>query len=158
MQVLGVDIGRLWLWVFGLGIGLAALGGVLAAPMRSVNPEMGNVVLAEAFAVTVIGGLGSLVAPSWRGFSSASWSMTALFAPEMATIAMFAFMALVLLVRPQGLFGTGGGRRDLTIERRSGRRPVAAAPARFSRRAPLSIWRSWRCPSCCRRRRSRSTS
>src|SRR5690606_26438641 len=61
MRVLGVDIARVWLLVFGLGVGLTALGGVLAAPMRNVNPEMGSLVLAEAFVVTVIGGMGSLV-------------------------------------------------------------------------------------------------
>ncbi|WP_411904256.1 branched-chain amino acid ABC transporter permease [Methylorubrum thiocyanatum] len=109
LRVLGVDIQRLWLWVFGLGIALAALGGVLAAPMRSVNPEMGNVVLGEAFAVTVIGGMGSLMGSVVAGLLvGVVVSMTALFAPEMASIAMFAFMALVLLVRPQGLFGKPG--------------------------------------------------
>lgn len=109
LRVLGVDIQRLWLWVFALGIALAALGGVLAAPMRSVNPEMGNVVLGEAFAVTVIGGMGSLMGSVVAGLLvGIVVAMTALFAPEMASIAMFAFMALVLLVRPQGLFGKPG--------------------------------------------------
>ncbi|MBL8571142.1 MAG: branched-chain amino acid ABC transporter permease [Phreatobacter sp.] len=106
MRVLGVDIGKVWLMVFGLGIGLTALGGVLAAPMRSVNPEMGALVLAEAFVVTVIGGMGSLIGAVVAGLLvGVAVSMTALFAPEMATIVMFALMALVLLVRPQGLFG-----------------------------------------------------
>lgn len=106
MRVLGVDISKVWLAVFGLGIGLAALGGVLAGPMRSVNPEMGALVLAEAFVVTVIGGLGSLVGAIIAGLLvGVVISMTALFAPEMATIVMFALMAIVLLIRPQGLFG-----------------------------------------------------
>ncbi|MGL4285503.1 MAG: branched-chain amino acid ABC transporter permease [Phreatobacter sp.] len=111
MRVLGVDIGRLWLVVFGLGVGLTALGGVLSAPMRNVNPEMGSLVLAEAFVVTVIGGLGSLVGAVVAGLLvGIAVSLTALVAPEMATIVMFALMALVLLIRPQGLFGkTGGG-------------------------------------------------
>jgi branched-chain amino acid transport system permease protein len=109
LRVLGVDIERLWLWVFGLGIALAALGGVLAAPMRSVNPEMGNVVLSEAFAVTVIGGMGSLLGSVVAGLLvGIVVSMTALLAPEMASVSMFAFMAMVLLVRPQGLFGKPG--------------------------------------------------
>jgi branched-chain amino acid transport system permease protein len=109
LRVLGVNVERVWLWVFGLGIALAALGGVLAAPMRSVNPEMGNVVLSEAFAVTVIGGLGSLLGSVVAGLLvGVVVSMTALLAPEMSSIAMFAFMALVLLVRPQGLFGKPG--------------------------------------------------
>lgn len=106
MRVLGVDISKVWLAVFGLGVGLAALGGVLAGPMRSVNPEMGALVLAEAFVVTVIGGLGSLVGAIIAGLVvGVVISMTALFAPEMATIVMFALMAIVLLIRPQGLFG-----------------------------------------------------
>jgi branched-chain amino acid transport system permease protein len=106
MRVLGVDISKVWLAVFGVGVGLAALGGVLAGPMRSVNPEMGALVLAEAFVVTVIGGLGSLVGAIIAGLVvGVVISMTALFAPEMATIVMFALMAIVLLIRPQGLFG-----------------------------------------------------
>jgi branched-chain amino acid transport system permease protein len=106
MRVLGVDIGKVWLLVFGLGVGLASLGGVLSGPMRSVNPEMGSLVLAEAFVVTVIGGLGSLLGSIIAGLVvGIVISMTALFAPEMATIVMFALMALVLLIRPQGLFG-----------------------------------------------------
>jgi branched-chain amino acid transport system permease protein len=106
MKVLGVDISKVWLLVFGLGVGLASLGGVLSGPMRSVNPEMGALVLAEAFVVTVIGGLGSLVGSIIAGLLvGVVISMTALFAPEMATIVMFALMAVVLLIRPQGLFG-----------------------------------------------------
>lgn len=106
MRVLGVDISMVWLLVFGLGVGLAALGGVLSGPMRSVNPEMGSLVLAEAFVVTVIGGLGSLLGSIIAGLLvGIVISMTALFAPEMATMVMFALMALVLLIRPQGLFG-----------------------------------------------------
>ncbi|HEX6001888.1 MAG TPA: branched-chain amino acid ABC transporter permease [Hyphomicrobiaceae bacterium] len=106
MRVLGVDMRRLWLVVFGIGIGLTALGGVLATPMRNVSPEMGAIVLAEAFVVTVIGGLGSIAGAVVAGILvGIVVSMTSLFAPEMATISMFALMALVLLIRPQGLFG-----------------------------------------------------
>jgi branched-chain amino acid transport system permease protein len=109
MQVLGVDVRRLWLIVFGIGIGITALGGVLAAPMRNVSPEMGSIVLAEAFVVTVVGGMGSLVGAVVAGLLvGIVVSLTSLFAPEMATIAMFALMAIVLLVRPQGLFGKPG--------------------------------------------------
>lgn len=111
MRVLGVDIGKVWLLVFGLGVGLTALGGVLAAPMRTVNPEMGSLVLAEAFVVTVIGGMGSLVGSVVAGLVvGIAVSMTSLIAPEMAQIVMFALMAMILLVRPQGLFGKSGAR------------------------------------------------
>lgn len=106
MRVLGVDMRKLWFVVFGIGIGLTALGGVLAAPMRNVNPEMGALVLAEAFVVTVIGGLGSILGAVIAGMLvGVVVSLVSLFAPEMATISMFALMALVLLFRPQGLFG-----------------------------------------------------
>lgn len=109
MRVLGVDIGKVWLLVFGLGVGLTALGGVLAAPMRTVNPEMGSLVLAEAFVVTVIGGMGSLAGSVVAGLVvGIAVSMTSLIAPEMAQIVMFALMALILLIRPQGLFGKSG--------------------------------------------------
>ncbi len=106
MRVLGVNISKVWLLVFGVGVGLAALGGVLAGPMRTVNPEMGSLVLIEAFVVTVIGGLGSLLGSVVAGLLvGVAISMTALFAPELGTIVMFALMALILLVRPRGLFG-----------------------------------------------------
>jgi branched-chain amino acid transport system permease protein len=106
MRVLGVNISKVWLLVFGVGVGLAALGGVLAGPMRTVNPEMGSLVLIEAFVVTVIGGLGSLLGSVVAGLLvGVAISMTALFAPELGTIVMFALMALVLLIRPRGLFG-----------------------------------------------------
>ncbi len=109
MKVLGVDIGKLWLLVFGLGVAITAMGGVLAAPMRNVSPEMGSLVLAEAFVVTVIGGMGSLLGAVVAGLLvGITVSLTALFAPEMATIVMFALMAAILLIRPQGLFGRPG--------------------------------------------------
>jgi branched-chain amino acid transport system permease protein len=109
LSVLGVDVSRVFLLVFGLGTALAAFAGLLAAPMRSVNPEMGVAVLIEAFVVTVIGGMGSLLGGAVAGMLvGIVVSLTALWMPEMSTISMFALMALVLLVRPHGLFGRGG--------------------------------------------------
>ncbi len=108
LSILGLDIARVWLLVFGLGTGLAALAGLLAAPMRSVNPEMGVAVLVEAFVVTVIGGMGSLLGGAIAGLLvGIVVSLTALWMPQMSTISMFALMTLVLLIRPQGLFGRG---------------------------------------------------
>lgn len=108
LSILGIDVARVWTLVFGLGTGLAALAGLLAAPMRSVNPEMGVAVLVEAFVVTVIGGMGSLLGGAIAGMLvGIVVSMTALWMPEMSTISMFALMTLVLLIRPQGLFGRG---------------------------------------------------
>lgn len=111
LSILGIDVARVWLLVFGLGTGLAALAGLLAAPMRSVNPEMGVAVLVEAFVVTVIGGMGSLLGGAIAGMLvGIVVSLTALWMPEMSTISMFALMTLVLLIRPQGLFGRGAAR------------------------------------------------
>jgi ABC-type branched-subunit amino acid transport system permease subunit len=145
MRVLGVDIGRIWLIVFGIGAGLAALAGVLAAPMRTVNPEMGASVLSEAFVVTVIGGMGSLLGSVAAGLLvGIVISMTSLFAPEMATIAMFAFMALVLLVRPQGLFGAVGLSSAKWTEQRSSFEDYDS-PSAWARLASERI-AEWRAP------------
>lgn len=109
VRVLGVDVSRVWLVVFGMGTGLAGLAGLLAAPMRGVIPEMGVPVLVEAFVVTVVGGMGSLVGAAVAGLLvGVVVSMTALFAPGMTEVSIFVLMALVLLVRPQGLFGRAG--------------------------------------------------
>ena len=109
MRVLGVDISRVWLMVFGIGTGLAGVAGVLSAPMTSVIPDMGTSVLVEAFVVTVVGGMGSLLGAVVAGLMvGIIISMTALFYPELADLAMFILMAVVLLVRPQGLFGRKG--------------------------------------------------
>ncbi len=109
LRVLGVNVGRVWLLVFGLGAGLAGLAGVLAAPLQGVAPEMGIPVLAEAFVVTVVGGMGSLVGAVVAAMLvGITFAMMGLFAPEMAKVSIFALMAIVLLVRPQGLFGRPG--------------------------------------------------
>ena len=109
VRILGVDVARVWLIVFGLGTALAALAGVLAAPLQGVIPEMGGPILAEAFVVTVVGGMGSLVGAVLAGLLvGVVVSMTSLFAPEMSRVAIFALMAVVLLIKPQGFFGRAG--------------------------------------------------
>jgi len=109
LRVLGIDISRVWLTVFALGIAIAGIAGFLAAPMRSVTPEMGVPVLVEAFVVTVVGGMGSLLGAVVAGLLvGVVVSMTSLFSPEMGIVAMFALMALVLVVRPQGRVGRAG--------------------------------------------------
>jgi branched-chain amino acid transport system permease protein len=109
VRVLGVDVSRVWLVVFGMGTGIAGLAGVLAAPLQGVIPEMGSTILAEAFVVTVVGGMGSIGGAVIAGLLvGVVVSMTSLFAPEMAKVSIFALMALVLLVRPQGFFGRAG--------------------------------------------------
>lgn len=109
VRVLGVDVSRIWLIVFGVGTGIAALAGVLAAPMQGVSPEMGTSVLTVAFVVTVVGGMGSLMGAVVAGLLvGVVESMAVLFFPEAAKVSMFVIMAAVLLVRPQGLFGRPG--------------------------------------------------
>ena len=108
-RVLGVDISRVWLMVFGIGCAIAGLSGVLAAPTRAVNPEMGVHVLAESFVVTVVGGMGSLVGAVVAGLLvGVVFAMTSLFAPDLAELSIFVLMALVLLLRPQSMFGKAG--------------------------------------------------
>ena len=109
VRVLGIDIAKVWLMVFGLGTAIAGLSGVLAAPTRAVNPEMGIHVLAESFVVTVVGGMGSLPGAVLAGLLvGIVFSMTSLWAPAYAELSIFVLMALVLLVRPQGFFGKAG--------------------------------------------------
>ncbi len=109
VRVLGVDISRVWLIVFGLGTAIAGFAGLLAAPLQGVIPEMGSTILAEAFVVTVVGGMGSIGGAVLAGLLvGVVVSLTSLFAPEMAKVSIFALMAIVLIVRPQGFFGRAG--------------------------------------------------
>ncbi|GGM86113.1 branched-chain amino acid ABC transporter permease [Dactylosporangium sucinum] len=104
---LGIDVGRWIAPVFGFGVALAGLGGVLAAPMRAVHPLMGADLIIGVFAVVVIGGLGSVFGSVAAGFGIGllqAWSEA--YAPALlAQILIFLVMALVLLFRPAGLFG-----------------------------------------------------
>jgi branched-chain amino acid transport system permease protein len=109
VRVLGVDVSRVWLFVFGIGTAIAGLAGLLAAPLQGVIPEMGANILVEAFVVTVVGGMGSIGGAVIAGLLvGVVVSMTSLFAPEMAKVSIFALMAIVLLIRPQGFFGRAG--------------------------------------------------
>ena len=109
VRVLGIDVAKVWLLVFAIGTAIAGLAGALAAPTRAVNPEMGITVLAESFVVTVVGGMGSLPGAVVAGLLvGVVFSMTSLFAPDLAELSIFVLMALVLLVRPQGFFGKTG--------------------------------------------------
>lgn len=109
VRVLGIDVAKVWLLVFGLGTAIAGLSGVLAGPIRAVTPEMGIPVLVESFVVTVIGGMGSLAGAVVAGLLvGVVYSLTSLFAPDLAELSIFALMALVLLIRPQGFFGRAG--------------------------------------------------
>ncbi|MCW5852588.1 MAG: branched-chain amino acid ABC transporter permease [Anaerolineae bacterium] len=108
-RALGVNVDRWITPVFGFGIALAALGGVLAAPMYNVAPGMAEELIIVIFAVVVIGGLGSIVGAVAAGFAVGIISaVSAVFFPPLANTLVFILMALVLLWRPAGLFGTEG--------------------------------------------------
>ena len=109
VRALGLDLGRVWLLVFGIGAGLAGLAGILAGPMRPVYPEMGITMVIESFVVVVVGGMGSLLGAVVAGIIIGEVvSLTTFFAPKLSEIMVFVVMALVLLVRPSGLFGEAG--------------------------------------------------
>jgi branched-chain amino acid transport system permease protein len=109
VRALGIDLSRIWLLVFGIGTGLAGLAGILAGPMRGVYAEMGVTMVIESFVVIVVGGMGSLVGAVVAGLLMGQVvGLTTYFAPALAEIMVFIAMAVVLLVRPSGLFGEAG--------------------------------------------------
>ena len=106
-RALGVDVDRWITPMFGFGLGFAALAGVLAAPMRNVSPLMGSELIILTFAVVVIGGMGSIAGAIVAGFLVRLLSsVCAIFDPAVEGIVVFALMAVLLLVRPSGLFGS----------------------------------------------------
>ena len=106
MQAFGVNVPRMVTLTYGFGVALAAIGGVLAAPIYSVNPQMGSNLIIVVFAVVVIGGMGSILGSIVTGFGvGVVEGLTKVFYPEASNTVIFALMALVLLVKPAGLFG-----------------------------------------------------
>ena len=106
VQAFGVNVPRLISLTFAGGVALAALAGVLAAPLYSVNPGMGAELLDTVFAVVVIGGMGSIGGAVLTGFGlGVVEGFTDVFYPPGSAVAVFVVMAIVLLVRPAGLFG-----------------------------------------------------
>ena len=106
VQAFGVNVPRLISLTFAFGVGLAALAGVLAAPLYSVNPGMGAELLDTLFAVVVIGGMRSIRGPILTGFGlGVVEGFTDVFYPPGSAVAVFVVMAVVLLLRPAGLFG-----------------------------------------------------
>lgn len=106
VQALGINTSRLATLTFGFGVALAALAGVLAAPTTSVTPAMGSDIIITTFAVVVIGGMGSIGGSIITGFIvGLVAAIGAMVYPPVANTGVFILMALVLLVRPAGLFG-----------------------------------------------------
>ena len=106
VQAFGVNVPRMITLTYGFGVGLAALAGVLAAPIYQVNPLMGADLIIVVFAVVVIGGMGSILGSIITGFAlGVIEGLTKVFWPEASSTVIFVIMAIVLMVRPAGLFG-----------------------------------------------------
>jgi branched-chain amino acid transport system permease protein len=106
LGVLGVNVPRIYTLTFALGTALAALAGVLAAPMVSISPTMGSAITVEAFAVVVIGGLGSLPGSLLGAFIvGQAQAFGILLAPEISLMLLYILMAVTLVIRPSGLLG-----------------------------------------------------
>ena len=107
VQAFGINVPRMITLTYGFGVGLAALAGVMAAPVYQVSPQMGADLIIVVFAVVVIGGMGSILGSIVTGFGlGLIEGLTKVFYPEASSTVIFIIMAIVLLVRPAGLFGT----------------------------------------------------
>jgi branched-chain amino acid transport system permease protein len=106
VQAFGIDVPRMVTLTYGFGVGLAALAGVMAAPIYQVNPLMGANQIIVVFAVVVIGGMGSILGAILTGFGlGVIEGLTKVFYPEASNTVIFVIMVIVLLVKPAGLFG-----------------------------------------------------
>ena len=106
VQTFGINVPMMVMLTYGAGAALAALAGVLAAPIIQVNPLMGSNLIIVVFAVVVIGGMGSILGSVITGLAlGLVEGMTRVFYPEASSIVVFVVMVLVLMVRPAGLFG-----------------------------------------------------
>ncbi|HEX2654428.1 MAG TPA: branched-chain amino acid ABC transporter permease [Xanthobacteraceae bacterium] len=108
VRAFGINVPRMITLTYGFGVGLAALAGVMAAPIYNVNPQMGADLIIVVFAVVVIGGMGSIMGAIVTGFAlGVIEGLTKVFFPEASNTVIFVIMAIVLLIRPAGLFGRG---------------------------------------------------
>ena len=106
VQAFGINVPRMITLTYGFGVGLAALAGVFAAPIYQVSPQMGSSLIIVVFAVVVIGGMGSIMGSIVTGFGlGIIEGLTKYFYPEASNTVIFVIMAIVLMFRPQGLFG-----------------------------------------------------
>ncbi|MDE2419198.1 MAG: branched-chain amino acid ABC transporter permease [Burkholderiales bacterium] len=106
VQAFGINVPMMVMLTYGAGCGLAALAGVLAAPVIQINPLMGSNLIIVVFAVVVIGGMGSILGSILTGVAlGLVEGLTKVFYPEASSIVVFVIMAIVLMIRPAGLFG-----------------------------------------------------
>jgi branched-chain amino acid transport system permease protein len=107
VQAFGVNVPRMITLTYGFGVGLAGLAGVMAGPIYQISPQMGADLIIVVFAVVVIGGMGSIMGSIVTGFAlGVAEGLTKVFYPEASNTVIFIIMALVLMVKPAGLFGT----------------------------------------------------
>jgi branched-chain amino acid transport system permease protein len=107
VQAFGINVPRMITLTYGFGVALAALAGVMAAPIYQVSPQMGADLIIVVFAVVVIGGMGSIMGSIITGFGlGVVEGLTKVFYPEASNTVIFIIMAIVLLIKPAGLFGT----------------------------------------------------
>jgi branched-chain amino acid transport system permease protein len=106
VRAFGIDVPKMITLTYGFGVALAAFAGVMAAPIYNVSPQMGSELIIVVFAVVVIGGMGSILGAIVTGFGlGVIEGLTKVFFPEASNTVIFVIMAIVLLVRPAGLFG-----------------------------------------------------
>jgi branched-chain amino acid transport system permease protein len=106
VRAFGINVPRMITLTYGFGVALAALAGVMAAPIYNVSPQMGSDLIIVVFAVVVIGGMGSIMGAIVTGFGlGVVEGLTKVFFPEASNTVIFVIMAIVLLIRPAGLFG-----------------------------------------------------
>jgi branched-chain amino acid transport system permease protein len=106
VRAFGINVPRMIMLTYGFGVALAAFAGVLAAPIYNVSPQMGAELIIVVFAVVVIGGMGSILGAIVTGFGlGIVEGLTKVFFPEASNTVIFVIMAIVLLIRPSGLFG-----------------------------------------------------
>jgi len=106
VRAFGINVPRMITLTYGFGVGLAALAGVMAAPIYNVSPQMGSDLIIVVFAVVVIGGMGSIMGAILTGFGlGVIEGLTKVFFPEASNTVIFVIMVVVLLIRPAGLFG-----------------------------------------------------
>src|SRR5690242_2776131 len=106
VRAFGINVPRMITLTYGFGVALAAFDGVMAAPIYNVAPQMGSELMIVVFAVVVIGGMGSILGAIVTGFGlGVIEGLTKVFFPEASNTVIFVIMAIVLLVRPAGLFG-----------------------------------------------------
>jgi branched-chain amino acid transport system permease protein len=128
VQVLGINVSKVWRQTFGLGIALAGIAGVMISPLFAVDPTMGDDILIQTFIVVVVGGMGSFIGPVIGGLIIGQlWALTPLigrtsfvinnltgtmigpdFWEKASDILFFVLMSLILILRPRGLFGQEG--------------------------------------------------